>query len=231
MYVLKVQQRLQQMAEPEYQKFSAALTPGEQHMLGVRIPHLRKLASEIAEDNWQEYLSFEPYYFEERMLQGILIGRIHVSPEERLQYIANFIPRINNWSVCDSFCSGLKFAQKNQSLVWNFLQPYLQSEREFPIRFAVIMMMDYYLNETYIDLVLKLLDAIQYDAYYVKMAVAWALATALAKQPEPTWAYFQCHHLDTDTWRKTIQKCLESRRIPEEQKAVLKELRRQLVKT
>ena len=75
---------------------------------------------------------------------------------------------------------------------------------------------------------LQLRDGVQHDGYYVKMAVAWALATALAKQPEPTWQYFQQQHLDVDTWKKTIQKCVESRRIPEEQKAALRQMRAML---
>ena len=91
-------------------------------------------------------------------------------------------------------------------------------------------MMSYYLTDDYIDTVLALLDGVNHDAYYVKMAVAWALATALAKQPEKTWAYFQNHHLDMDTWKKTIQKSLESRRISEEQKAALRVMRSQLAK-
>ena len=162
------------------------------------------------------------------MLHGMVIGAIKVTPAERLQYMADFIPKINSWSVCDCFCSSLKFANKNQELVWDFLQPYLHSGKEYQIRFAVIMLMDYYLTAEYIDLVLPLLDGVAHDGYYVKMAVAWALATALAKQPEKTWEYFQHHHLDADTWKKTIQKCLESRRIPDNQKAALRQMRKAL---
>lgn len=225
---MEIRQEIEQLAENDYKKFSASLLPGVDKVLGVRLPQLRKLASRIAAGDWQRYLAAEPDYFEEVMLQGMVIGAIKVTPEERLQYMADFIPKINSWSVCDSFCSGLKFTNKNQELVWDFLQPYLHSGKEYQIRFAVIMMMDYYLTAAYIDSVLPLLDGVAHDGYYVKMAVAWALATALAKQPEKTWDYFQHHHLDADTWKKTIQKCLESRRIPEEQKAALRQMRKAL---
>ena len=228
MQPLEIRRELEQLAEPGYQAFTASLSPGVEQILGVRMPHLRKLASAIVKDGWQEYLAFEPYYFEELMLQGIVVGGIKVAPEERLGYIADFVPRINGWSVCDTFCGGLKFTAKNQAMVWEFLQPYLQSGQEFQIRFAVVMMMTYYLDEAYIDTVLELLDGVKHDAYYVKMAVAWALATALAKQPDATWAYFEHHHLDTDTWKKTIQKCLESYRVPDGQKEALRAMRRQL---
>lgn len=225
---MEMRQEIERLSEKDYKTFSASLVPGVEHMLGVRLPQLRQLAKQIAGSEWQQYLAATPYYFEELMLQGMVIGSIRVTPEERLRYMADFVPRINSWSVCDSFCSGLKFTSKHQKLVWEFLQPYLQSGQEYQIRFAIIMMMDYYLTEDYIDTVLQLLDGVQHDGYYVKMAVAWALATALAKQPEPTWQYFQRHHLDVDTWKKTIQKCVESRRIPEEQKAALRQMRAML---
>ncbi len=225
---LDVRQELEKLAEQDYKQFSAGLLPGVEHILGIRLPMLRKMAARIAADDWQPYLAAEPYYFEEIMLQGMVIGAIKVPVEERLTYIAAFVPAINSWSVCDSFCSGLKFAAKNQELVWQFIQPYLHSGQEYQIRFAVIMMMNYFLTAEYIDAVLSLLEQIEHEGYYVKMAVAWTLATALAKQPEPVWAYFQRQQLDSDTWKKTIQKCLESRRIPEVQKIVLREMRQQL---
>lgn len=225
---MEMRQEIERLAEKDYKTFSASLVPGVEHMLGVRLPQLRQLAKQIVGSEWKQYLAATPYYFEELMLQGMVIGAIRATPEERLHYMADFVPRINSWSVCDSFCSGLKFTSRHQKLVWEFLQPYLQSGQEYQIRFAIIMMMDYYLTEDYIDTVLQLLDGVQHDGYYVKMAVAWALATALAKQPEPTWQYFQQHHLDVDTWKKTIQKCVESRRIPEEQKAALRQMRAML---
>lgn len=220
-----IRQEIEAQAENDYKKFSASLLPGVDHVLGVRLPVLRKLAVRIAADDWRYYLAQKPYYFEELMVQGMVIGAVKVSPEERLQHIAAFVPFINSWSVCDSFCSGLKFTKKNEPLVWEFIQPYLHSGQEYQIRFAVVMMMDYFLTEEYIHDVLSLLDAVHHDGYYVKMAVAWALATALAKQPDPTWAYFQQHHLDEDVWRKTIQKCVESRRITDEMKATLRRMR------
>ena len=140
---MEMRQEIEQLAENDYKKFSASLLPGVDKVLGVRLPQLRKLAGRIAAGDWQRYLAAEPDYFEEIMLQGMVIGAVKVTPEERLQYMADFIPKINSWSVCDSFCSGLKFTNKNQELVWNFLQPYLHSGKEYQIRFEVIMMMDY----------------------------------------------------------------------------------------
>ena len=170
---------LEGMAEDTYRAFSAGLIPGEEHILGVRLPRLREIAKRIVKtDSWQEYLACEPYYFEEIMLQGMIIGAAKIPAEERLEYVRDFIPAIRNWSVCDSFVSGLKFTRNNPEAVWQFIQPYIKSGDVFSVRFAVVMMMNYYLTDSYIDLVLEQLDGIKHEAYYVKMAVAWALATA-----------------------------------------------------
>ncbi len=115
---LEIRQEIERLAENDYKKFSANLLPGVEHVLGVRLPQLRQIAKEVAQGNWQQYLLEEPYYFEELMLQGMVIGAIKVEPKERLRYIAAFVPRINSWSVCDSFCSGLK--SKISSLCGSF---------------------------------------------------------------------------------------------------------------
>ena len=41
----ELQARLRALAEPDYQAFASRLLPGVDNLLGVRIPHLRKLGS------------------------------------------------------------------------------------------------------------------------------------------------------------------------------------------
>lgn len=45
-----------ELIDPEYQKFSAALIPNIDNVLGVRLPELRKIAKKIAKDDWRTYL-------------------------------------------------------------------------------------------------------------------------------------------------------------------------------
>lgn len=102
-----------ELIDPEYQKFSAALIPNIDNVLGVRLPELRKIAKKIAKDDWRTYLkTAEDEYFEEIMLQGMVIGYVKTDINDQLSYVASFIPKIDNWSVCDSFCIGLKFTKR-----------------------------------------------------------------------------------------------------------------------
>ena len=161
-----IRTKLLALADEEYRKFQSTLIPGEDRLLGVRLPALRELAKEIVKGDWREYLnSAQDEYYEEIMLQGLVIGYAKTSPEEILHFTAKFIPKITNWGVCDSFCTGLKLAKKQPELVWNFILPYLRSEKEFDIRFAVIMMLAHYMTDKYIDDVLACLDQVRHDGY------------------------------------------------------------------
>ena len=53
---------------------------------------------------------------EEVMLQGMVIGLVKQPPDKMLELVKNFIPKINNWSVCDCFCGGLKFIKDSREL-------------------------------------------------------------------------------------------------------------------
>lgn len=97
------------------------------------------------------------------MLQGMVLGYVKADPEEILHYIADFIPKIDNWSVCDSFCTGLKFTLKNKEQMWDFIVPYLLSDKEYEIRFAVVMMLNFFIEEAYISRILQLLDKVRHE--------------------------------------------------------------------
>jgi 3-methyladenine DNA glycosylase AlkD len=222
-----IKEQLLDLVDDEYQKFSAALIPNINNLIGVRLPELRKLARFIAKDDWRTYLEHaEDEYFEEIMLQGMVISYVKTDVEEILRYVADFVPKINNWSVCDSFCIGLKFTQTNKERVWQFLQPYLSSNNEYDIRFGVVMLLFYYTEEEYMNRGLQLLDNIRHEGYYVKMAVAWAISICYVKQPEPTMQYLRNNSLDKFTYNKALQKITESYRVDQETKQLIRSMKR-----
>ena len=143
---------LKENEDPKYRAFSLKLLPSVSNLIGVRLPLLRKKAKELAKTEiWREFLQkADESWFEEIMLKGFVIGQAEMSDEERLKWIAWFVPKINNWSVCDSFCNSLKFTKKNQAVVWQFLLPYFQKKEPYAVRFAVVMLLNYYLDEIYL---------------------------------------------------------------------------------
>lgn len=234
---IQVRTLLEQQAEENYKQFNNKIIPGVKNAIGVRMAPLKELAKIIAREDYDEYFqeldigSLEDIYYEEIMLQALTIGFIKVSVEERIKYIEAFIPKINNWAVCDSFCAGLKFTKKNQKLVWEFLQPYFNDKREFYVRFGVVMLMDYFINNENLKKNLEILENIKHDGYYVKMAVAWAISVCFVKYPDLTREFFEkeTNKLDDFTYNKAIQKIRESFRASKEDKEYLNTLKRKKV--
>lgn len=224
---MDIRKKLIELREEEYRLFQQKLIPNQENILGIRIPKLRSLAKEIAKGDWENYLrNSEEEHFEEIMLKGMVIGYIKVPLEQRLELIKWFVPKIDNWSVCDSFCVGLKFAKKHREEVWDFLMPYLQSNKEFEIRFAVVMLLNYFLEKEYIEECLKIFNSIQHDGYYVKMGVAWAISIAYIKFPNETEKLLLQNDLDDFTYNKALQKITESYRIDQETKEKIRNMKR-----
>lgn len=225
----KIRTDLLGLQDKKYQQFHSSLCPGTDNIIGVRVPVLRNYAKKLSkQENFKDYISFnKTVYYEEVMLQGMLIGFIrNTDIKEVLSIIKNFVPKIDNWAVCDIFCSGLKIVNKNKETVWNFIQKYLKSKKEFELRFAIVMMLDYFICEKYIDRVLTILDNIKHEAYYVKMAVAWTISVAFVKFKDKTMKYLKKNNLDDWTYNKALQKICESLRVSKETKKIIKAMKR-----
>lgn len=222
-----IRKQIFELIDTDYQKFSATLIPTINNVLGVRLPELRKIAKNIVKGDWRAYLeTAKDEYFEEVMLQGMVIGYVKTDIEEHLSYVASFVPKIDNWSVCDSFCTGLKSTKENKERVWEFLQPYLSSKKEYEIRFGVVMLLDYYIETDYIERVLNLLDRVKHEGFYAKMAVAWAVSICYVKLPESTMEYLRNNTLDDFTYNKALQKITESNRVDKETKSLIRSMKR-----
>lgn len=220
---------LRELSDEEYRRFHSSLIPDapKDFFLGVRMPKLHTLGKEIAKGNARSFLDIsDTELYEERMLNAIVTGLIKTdSYNDYIALVNSFLPQIANWALCDCFCSGLKETKKYRAEVFEYLSDCL-SGNDWEKRFAFVMMLNYYLDESYIDRVLKSCDEVQSNSYYVFMAQAWLLATAYAKCKEQADKYFLSNNLNDHTFNKAIQKCVESRRIDDATKKYLKTLKR-----
>ncbi len=222
----EIRKELINLADEKYRKFHSNLCPGVENILGVRLPLLRQIAKNLAKDDYNDYLNnSNTKYYEEIMIEGLIIGYLKIDNENRFNYIKNFVPKINNWAVCDSFCNNLKFTNRNMAEVWGFILPYTSSKNEFDVRFAVVMILNFYIVEDYIDRVLSILNNIHHDGYYVKMAVAWAISFAYIHFPEKTLIFLKNNNLDNFTYNKSLQKIIESNRISKEGKDLMRSMK------
>ena len=225
---MNIKKQLLEYSDKDFKNFSENIMPDTKEViLGVKIPILRRMAKEIyKKQDWKSFLKKDTNCFEELILQSVIIGLIKKEPDEILEYVKDFIPKINGWGVCDNFCSNLKFAKQNQEVVRNFIQPFFNSEKEYEKRFAFVMLLTYFTDDKYIDYCLKQIDNFKDDRYYAKMAVAWALSICYIKFPQKVLKYLYKSKLDNWTYNKSIQKICESLRVDKKTKNMLKTLKR-----
>lgn len=223
----KIRQDLFEMQDLKYKEFHGSLCPDMDNIIGVRIPKLREYAKELYKNNNLEDLEIEDKYYEELVIQGMLIGFQTKAPIEKvIKQVEEFVPKINSWAVCDIFCAGLKITKKYQSEMLEIIKQYLKSKQEYEVRFAIVMLLDYYINDQYIDQILQILDNVKLDKYYVQMANAWAISICLIKYYNKTLDFLKTTKIDDFTYNKGIQKAIESYRITNEQKEYLRTLKR-----
>ncbi len=223
----EIEKKIFELADDLYKEFHSGLCPNTNNIVGVRVPILRDYAKELSKGNFRNYLdNAKDDYYEETMLQGMIIGLSKMELEERLNYIKKFVPKIDNWAVCDVFCAGLKFVNRNKEIVWEFLKSYKNSIKEFELRFFIVMLLDFYITDEYINEVINILDNIKHEGYYVKMAIAWTISVAYIKYPKITMKYLINNTLDNFTYNKALQKIIESYRVRNEDKEIIRSMKR-----
>lgn len=225
----EIKKKLIELSDPKYKEFHGSLCPGTENIIGVRVPILRNYAKELFnKGDWKETINLiDNEYYEEIMLQGMLIGQAKKENIDIiLKYVENYVPKIDNWAICDTFCAGLKITKNYKKEMWDFLQKYLKSDKEFEIRFAIVMILDYYIDEEYLKKDYKIFDSIKHEGYYVKMGVSWAISICLIKYYKETLEYLSKAKIDNWTYNKAIQKAIESYRISDDKKDELRKMKK-----
>lgn len=229
-------QYLQEQKDEKYREFHGKLIRDGANLLGVRTPILKQVAKEIAKGDFAGFLKIsdrlydkETSYYESVMVEGLVIGYLKTKQitnlEEVFSYMDSFSVKISNWAHCDLFCSGMKLIGKEREAFWPKVLTYVESKDEFIIRLGIVLLMDYYLEEEYIDTIFQICDRTQSDAYYVNMAIAWLISVAYVKFEEKTLDYLYHNQLSVFTYNKALQKIVESYRVSDDKKEFIKTLK------
>lgn len=205
-----------------YKQFQSSLLPTipAENIIGVRVPILRKLAKQVNCDAFMAHLPHK--YYEENILHAILISSLP-DVDTTIQALDRFLPYVDNWAVCDTI-SPKVFTECPDCLL-DKVKEWLSAEHTYTVRYAIGVLMKYYLGDMFSPSLLNLVCELKSKEYYVNMMRAWFFATALAKQYESTIKLLEAHVLDKWTHNKTIQKAVESFRITADQKEYLRSLR------
>ena len=210
----------------KYRDFQVPLFPNldKEKMIGVRTPELKKLAKELyGKDIANKFIEMLPHhYFDENQLHAFLISLIK-DYETCLKEVERFLPYIDNWGTCDQL-SPKVFAKHKEELIVP-INKWLKSKHTYTMRFAIGLLMQHYLDDSFKEEYMEMVASIKSEEYYINMMIAWYFATALAKQWESAIKYIEDKRLSPWVHNKTIQKAVESYRISDEQKFYLKSLK------
>ena len=226
MTLQEIRERLLSMQDQKYRDFQVKLIPSvpPETVTGVRTPDLRKLAKELQADGSADLLiqTLPHDCFEENQLHAFILSAIK-DYEPCMAYLEKFLPYVDNWATCDQMSP--KVFKKHKPELLLQIRTWLNAEDTYTVRYAIGMLMVHFLDEDFGRTYLEMVAQIRSEEYYINMEIAWYFATAMAKQPEAVLPYLTEGRLPEWVHRKTIQKCIESRRIPPETKEMLRSIR------
>ena len=209
-------------SDMKYQIFHKNLLNSDINLIGVRTPVLKDIAKQISKGNYLEYITLNKHQtYEEILIHGLIIGYIKEDINRIIDMLNEFIPYINNWAVNDIVAANIKIFKKEQTIGFLTIKKYIASNNNWEVRFGLVLLLAHYINNDYIDHILKISSSINTDDYYVKMANAWLISVCYIKYPDKTIKLFKMANLDHWTNNKAIQKIKESYRVNKENKAKL----------
>ena len=221
----KIQEYLLSQKDEKYRSFTLPLIPNvdEKTFIGVRLPVIKKYAKEIDKDSLEQFLNTLPHqYHEENLLHAFILSNIK-DYDEFIKRVDAFLPFVSNWSTCDTICN--KYLNKYKDRLIKEIYIWLKSPQLYRVRYAVKCLMNYYLGEDHKDEYIQKVAEVKLDDYYVKMMIAWYLATGLAKNYESFVKVIEEKWFDKSIHNKAIQKAVESFRVSDEHKTYLKSLK------
>lgn len=218
--------RLFALQDLKYKDFHCRLMPtvDPEAVIGVRTPELRKLARELAgTEEAADFLRTLPHrYYDENNLHGFLLSLLK-DYGETVAGLELFLPYVDNWATCDLMSP--RAFRKHPPQLPEQARRWMASQHTYTVRFGIGALLEFYLDEAFRPEYLDWAADLRSGEYYVNMMTAWYFATALAKQYDAALPYLLDRRLDGWTHNKAIRKAIESRRIPDEQKAYLRSLK------
>lgn len=209
----------------KYKDFHSKLVLDD-NLIGIRTPVLKKIAKEISKSDYISFISNNKHnFYEEKIIHGLVLGYLNIDFNYLLKLLDEFIIYIDNWAICDLTASNLKAFKKNLDVGFIKIKEYLKNDNSWINRFGYVLLLDYYINDSYIDKIYDMCKEYK-DEYYVKMSIAWLLSMCYIKYKDKTINFLKNSNLDTWTYNKTIQKIIESKRISNDEKNILRMMKK-----
>lgn len=217
---------LKSISDEKYKQFSDGLVPGDNKSLGVRVPQLRAAAKKISKGNYTEFLNCEiGDYREEIIVYGLVMTNIKCEYRELMGYVKLYTEKIRDWETCDIV--SFKRLKKYTDEMLGDIKYFIYSDNPWCVRYGFGMLMEFCLEDKYIDRVFDYAASVNSNFYYVQMMQGWLTATAMAKCREKTIEFLRDNKLNAVTQNMAVRKIRESNRISKEDKELVLSFKRQ----
>ena len=212
-------QYLISMQDVKYKEFHSSLVLNSKYeMIGIRVPQMRQIAKELSKGNIEGFLKCAgDKYYEEIMIQGLTIA--HIKDEKTFhKYFKEYIKKIDNWALCDSFCSSIKIVEKYEDKYFNECVQLALNDNEFISRVGLVTILNHFVNKNRLNDIFKTLNKIKSDMFYINMAEAWLICDLYIKYPTETEQFLKNNNLNKFTQNKAISKIRDSYRVSNDNK-------------
>ena len=208
------------LKDDKYKEFNKSIVLNSKYeMIGIRVPIVKDIAKKIKDID--EFLKYSGNtYHEEILLQGLVISRIK-DEELFYKYYKEYIKKIDNWALCDTFCSSIKIVRKYEDKYFNESIKLSLSDKEFISRVGLVTILDHFINKENLNTIFNTLNSINSDKFYINMAEAWLVCEIYTKYSVETLEFIKNNNLNKFTQNKSISKIRDSYRVSKEEKEEL----------
>ena len=214
--------------DSKYKEFHSSLVLNSKYeMIGIRVPTMKDIAKKIAKtSNIEDFLEYaQDKFYEEVMIQGLVIS--HIKNEKLFyKYFKKHINKIDNWALCDTFCSAIKIVEKYEDKYFKEAVDMSFSDKEFISRVGLIIILSHFVSDKNLDTIFDALNKIKSDLFYINMAEAWLVCELYINYPKETIKFIKKNKLNKFTQNKAISKIHDSYRVSKEEKEILKSYRK-----
>ena len=213
--------------DSKYKEFHSSLVLNSKYeMIGIRVPIMRDVAKKISKSNIEEFLEYaQNKYYEEVMIQGLIIS--HIKDEKMFyKHFIEFIKKIDNWAICDSFCSSIKLVRNYEEKYFKEAIKMALNKDEFISRVGLVMILNHFISQKNLKIIFDTLNKIQSEKFYINMAEAWLVCEMYIKYPKETKEFINNNKLNKFTQNKAISKIHDSFRVSKKEKELLRKYRK-----
>ncbi|MDO5532972.1 DNA alkylation repair protein [Sutterella sp.] len=232
--------RLLNAAVPRNYDTIGVMTPGVRGRIGVPMGAVRQAARDVLRAGAGRALvdeALDPARIRSvraheviEVIGLVIAGLRGITFAERLALTEAYLPLITNWATCDLFCGAMKPCREHPEESLAFIDGLLKSGDVWRIRVGLVLLLEHFAAAPWTARALKMSLSAPVlrsarNAYYVSMALAWALSVFFVEDPVRTEKALrdavERGKIDSVTARRATQKVRDSFRVTRAQKADL----------